>query len=61
MHSTGSPAAELATILARAFFRSLELERNAAIHCAGTPQEILDVSAPESPDHVVEPATRRAS
>ena len=52
---------ELVTILAHAYLRLAETSRNGAVSCPATEQNPLDVSAPESPDHVVEPATWRAS
>jgi hypothetical protein len=52
--------AELGSLLGRAYLRLPKPSRPAAVSCALDPQIPLEVSRPESPDHVVDPATRRA-
>jgi len=52
---------DLATILARAYLRLCETSRRDAVSGASKPQDCLEVSATESPDHDVELAARRAS
>ena len=51
----------LATLLARAYLRLAERSRRDVVSCADAEQISLGESRPESPDHDVEPATRRAS
>jgi hypothetical protein len=55
------PLRDLATILARAFSRVADKARTSAVSSAEEPHDSLDVSGPESPDHVAEGTTRRAS
>jgi hypothetical protein len=52
---------DLATILARAYLRLAERSRRDAVSCVATEQNPLELSRPESPDHVVKAVTRRAS
>ena len=59
--STDGELQDLATFLARAYLRLAKTSRPDAVSCASTPHDSLDVLATESPDHDVEPATRRAS
>jgi len=52
---------DIAIILARAYLRLAERSRDDAVSSVATEQIPLEVSRPESPDHVVEPAARRSS
>jgi len=52
---------DLAAILALAYLRLSANARNAAVSVAREPQDSLEVSGPESPDHDLKRATRRAS
>jgi hypothetical protein len=53
--------ADLSTLLARAYLRLAERSRTSAVSSRFSEQIPLEVPGPESPDHDVKPATRRAS
>jgi len=59
--ATSTPFTDIATLLARAYLRLAKTSRPDDVSRADAASIPLEVSGQESPDHAVEPATRRAS